>query len=124
MGQEVTEAERVKSRTVMMRHHLTHPGHEVRKKWEKSTANNNSETRCFSEKTVSVLNKFLSVGGVAVNFDPIHAAVIKNIIIYSGFSVILVGLAYESTSYITLMLLALPSGSMGSPHSSTSMPTL
>jgi hypothetical protein len=33
-----------------------------------------SETRRFVEKTVSVLNKFISVGDVAVNFDPVHAA--------------------------------------------------
>jgi hypothetical protein len=33
-----------------------------------------SETRRFVEKTVSVLNKFVSVGDVVVNFDPVHAA--------------------------------------------------
>jgi hypothetical protein len=33
-----------------------------------------SETRRYVEKTVSVLNKFVSVGDVAVNFDPVHAA--------------------------------------------------
>lgn len=33
-----------------------------------------SETRRFVEKTVSVLNKFVSVGDVVINFDPVHAA--------------------------------------------------
>lgn len=33
-----------------------------------------SETRRFVEKTVSVLNKFVSLGDVAVSFDPVHAA--------------------------------------------------
>lgn len=33
-----------------------------------------SETCRFVEKTVSVLKKFVSVGDVAVNFDPVHAA--------------------------------------------------
>jgi len=41
---------------------------------EINSKQHDSETRCFVEKTVSVLNKFLSVGDVAVNFDPIHAA--------------------------------------------------
>jgi hypothetical protein len=33
-----------------------------------------SETRRYVEKTVSVLNKFVAVGDVAVSFDPVHAA--------------------------------------------------
>jgi hypothetical protein len=33
-----------------------------------------NETCRYVEKTVSVLNKFVSVGDVAVNFDPVHAA--------------------------------------------------
>jgi hypothetical protein len=33
-----------------------------------------SETCRFVEKTVSVLKKFVSVGDVAVSFDPVHAA--------------------------------------------------
>jgi hypothetical protein len=33
-----------------------------------------SETRRSVENIVSVLNKFISVGDVAVNFDPVHAA--------------------------------------------------
>jgi len=33
-----------------------------------------SEARRFVEKTVSVLNKFVSVGDVVINFDPVHAA--------------------------------------------------
>lgn len=33
-----------------------------------------SETYRFVKRTVSVLNKFLTVGDVAVSFDPIHAA--------------------------------------------------
>lgn len=41
---------------------------------EINSKQHDSETRCFVEKTVSVLNKFLSVGDVVVNFDPIHAA--------------------------------------------------
>lgn len=32
------------------------------------------ETRRFIERTVSVLKKFLEVGDVAVNFDPVHVA--------------------------------------------------
>jgi hypothetical protein len=34
----------------------------------------NSETYRFVEKIVSVLNKFVAVGDVAINFDPVHAA--------------------------------------------------
>jgi hypothetical protein len=34
----------------------------------------NSDTNRFVQKTVSVLNRFISVGDVAVNFDPVHAA--------------------------------------------------
>lgn len=41
---------------------------------EINSKQHDSETRFFVEKTVSVLNKFLSVGDIAVNFDPIHAA--------------------------------------------------
>jgi len=33
-----------------------------------------SETRRFVDKTVSVLNKFVSVGDIIINFDPVHAA--------------------------------------------------
>lgn len=35
---------------------------------------NNSKTHHFVEKTISILNKFVSVGDVAVTFDPVHAA--------------------------------------------------
>jgi len=34
----------------------------------------NSDTNRFVQKTVSVLNRFISVGDVAVSFDPVHAA--------------------------------------------------
>jgi hypothetical protein len=42
-------------------------------KHEINSKEHDSETYRFVERTVSVLNKFLSVGDVVVNFDPIHA---------------------------------------------------
>jgi hypothetical protein len=49
---------------------------DIKEKMEQeiNSRQHDSETRYFVEKTISVLNKFLSVGDVAVNFDPIHAA--------------------------------------------------
>ena len=49
---------------------------DIKRKMEQEieSQQHDSETRRFVEKTVSVLNKFVSVGDVAVSFDPVHAA--------------------------------------------------
>jgi hypothetical protein len=49
---------------------------EIKQKMEREieSQQHDSETRRFVEKTVSVLNNFVSFGDVAVSFDPVHAA--------------------------------------------------
>ncbi len=49
---------------------------DIKEKMEQdiNTKQHDTETRRFVNKTVSVLNKFILVGDVAVNFDPVHAA--------------------------------------------------
>jgi hypothetical protein len=54
----------------------------------KGQQQHDSETHHFVEKTVSVLNKFVSVGDVAVSFDPVHAALpwaaVRFVLVVSG----------------------------------------
>ena len=49
---------------------------DIKEKMEQEINRNqhDSETYRFVEKIVSVLNEFVAVGDVAVNFDPVHAA--------------------------------------------------
>jgi hypothetical protein len=49
---------------------------DIKKKMEEQirSRQHDGDTSHFVGKTVSILNKFLAIGDVAVSFDPIHAA--------------------------------------------------
>lgn len=62
--------------------------HDRERAWNIKICQDEYSIRGFVEKTVSILNKFVAVGDVAVSFDPVHAALpwaaVRFVLVVSG----------------------------------------